>query len=85
MSEGVHSGLPMILMPLFGDQYQNSVAAEARGVAVVLEFSELNEKNLRHAVDEVFNNTKYVTVFIHRYGIPFKVIPGPRSDRKSVV
>ncbi|XP_076227219.1 UDP-glycosyltransferase UGT5 isoform X1 [Nomia melanderi] len=60
LSEGVHSGLPMILMPLFGDQYQNSVAAEARGVAVLLEFSELNEENLRHAVDEIFNNTRYM-------------------------
>ncbi|KZC14156.1 UDP-glucuronosyltransferase 1-7C [Dufourea novaeangliae] len=59
LSEGVHTGIPMILMPLFGDQYQNAMAARARGVAIVLKYSELNERDLRHAVDEIFNNTRY--------------------------
>nr|XP_033326685.1 uncharacterized protein LOC117220621 [Megalopta genalis] len=60
LSEGVHSGVPMVLMPLFGDQHLNAMAAQARGVAVVVEFTELTEKSLRHALDEVFNNTSYM-------------------------
>ena len=60
LSEGVYRGVPMILMPFYGDQYQNSIAAQARGAAIVLKFTELNEQTLRHAVDEVFNNTRYL-------------------------
>lgn len=61
LSEGVQSGVPMVLMPFFGDQYQNSMAAKARGVAVMLDFMELTEETTRHALDEVFNNTRYVS------------------------
>lgn len=50
----------MILMPLYGDQYQNTMAAKARGVAMILPFTELTEQTLRHALDELFNNTMFV-------------------------
>lgn len=59
MTEGVYLGVPMILMPLYGDQLQNSMAAQVRGIAKVVRYPELNEQTLRHAVDEVFNNTRY--------------------------
>ncbi|XP_017767482.1 PREDICTED: UDP-glucuronosyltransferase 2B20 isoform X1 [Eufriesea mexicana] len=59
LSEGVQSGVPMVLMPFFGDQYQNSMAARARGVAVMLDYAQLSEETVRHALDEVFNNTRY--------------------------
>lgn len=60
LSEGVHHGVPMVLMPFFGDQYQNAIAAQARGAAIVLKFDEMNEATLKHAVDEIFNNTRYL-------------------------
>lgn len=59
LSEGVYNAVPMILTPIFGDQFHNAAAAEARGVAVMIRFLELTEQNLRHALDEVFNNTRY--------------------------
>ncbi|XP_076174508.1 UDP-glycosyltransferase UGT5 [Ptiloglossa arizonensis] len=59
LTEGVYLGVPMILMPLYGDQLQNSMAAQVRGIAKVVRYPELNEQTLRHAVDEVFNNTSY--------------------------
>ncbi|KOC70104.1 UDP-glucuronosyltransferase 2B20 [Habropoda laboriosa] len=59
LTEGVYTGVPMVLMPLYGDQYQNSIAAQARGVALVVKFSQLTEQTLRHAFDEIFNNTRY--------------------------
>jgi glucuronosyltransferase len=59
LSEGVYVGLPMVLIPMYGDQFHNSAAAETRGAAVVIEYENLNEQTLRHALDEVFNNTSY--------------------------
>ena len=60
LSEGVFNGVPMILMPLYGDQYTNAIAAQARGAALLLEYEHLNERTLRHALDELFNNTSYM-------------------------
>lgn len=68
LSEGVQSGVPMVLMPFFGDQYQNAIAAQARGVALVVDFVKLNEQTLKHTLDEIFNNTRYVSssrLFVH--------------------
>lgn len=59
LSEGVQTGVPMILMPLYGDQYQNAIAAQARGAALVVNFATLDEETLMHALDEMFNNTWY--------------------------
>ncbi|KAM0727417.1 UDP-glycosyltransferase UGT5 [Formica fusca] len=59
LSEAVYIGLPMILVPIFGDQFYNSAAAKTRGAAVVLSFDDLSEQSLRHALDTCFNNTSY--------------------------
>ncbi|XP_024891145.1 UDP-glucuronosyltransferase 2B30-like [Temnothorax curvispinosus] len=59
ISEGVYAGLPMILLPMFGDQFHNAAAVKTRGAAVVIEYNNLNEQTLRHALDEAFNNTSY--------------------------
>lgn len=59
LSEGVYNGVPMILTPIFGDQFHNAAAAEARGAAVVIRFLDLTEENLRRALNDVFNKTKY--------------------------
>lgn len=59
LSEAVYIGLPMILVPIFGDQFYNSAAAKTRGAAVVLSFDDLSEQSLRHALDICFNNTSY--------------------------
>lgn len=61
VSEGVYVGLPMVLVPMFGDQFHNTAAVKTRGAAVMIEYDNLNEQLLRHALDEVFNNTRYVS------------------------
>lgn len=57
----------MILMPFYGDQYSNVAAARTRGVAIILEFNELTEEKLRDAVDQIFNNTRYVSLLCRSY------------------
>ncbi|XP_014607459.1 PREDICTED: UDP-glucuronosyltransferase 2A3-like [Polistes canadensis] len=59
LTEAVYAEVPMILIPMYGDQYTNAAIAEYRGVAILLEYEELNEKIFRHALDEIFNNTRY--------------------------
>lgn len=59
LTEAIHASVPMVLMPMFGDQFANAAAAENRGVAVVLEYEKINVAKLRHALDEVFNDTRY--------------------------
>lgn len=53
----------MILMPFYGDQYSNAAAAQTRGVAVILEFNDFTEEKLRNALDQVFNDTRYVFAY----------------------
>lgn len=77
LSEGVYVGLPMILMPMFGDQFHNCAAVKTRGAAVVIEYNNLSEQTLRRAVDEIFNNTRYVSAlcFNLKMGNPFYTLP----------
>lgn len=65
LSEGVYTGVPMVLIPMYGDQFHNAAAAANRGAAIVLSFNDLDEKSLRHALDEIFNNTMYVVFFFN--------------------
>lgn len=62
LSETVYVGLPMILIPMYGDQFHNAAVVKTRGTAVVLSFNDLNEQSLRHALDTCFNNTRYAIV-----------------------
>ncbi|KAK0086261.1 hypothetical protein PV325_003460 [Microctonus aethiopoides] len=59
LSEGVHYGVPMVVVPMFGDQFNNAAAARERGVAIVLEWSTLDANTLRSAIDRVFNDSSY--------------------------
>lgn len=64
MSEGVYASVPMILIPMYGDQFHNAAAVETRGSAVTLKFDDLNAESLRHALDEIFNNTRCVNLHL---------------------
>ncbi|KAL6435036.1 hypothetical protein ACFW04_005264 [Cataglyphis niger] len=57
VSEAVYVGLPMILIPMYGDQFHNTAAVKTRGTAVELAFNDLSEQSLRDALDTCFNNT----------------------------
>nr|UEN71104.1 UDP-glucosyltransferase 403G1 [Meteorus pulchricornis] len=61
LSESVSAGVPMVVVPMYGDQFNNAAAARERGVAVVLEWNTLDANTLRSAIDLVFNDTSYQT------------------------
>lgn len=62
-SHGIYEGLchavPMVMVPLGGDQPDNAMRMETRGAGVVLDITRVTVDDLLHALDEVVNNTRY--------------------------
>ncbi|XP_049793728.1 UDP-glycosyltransferase UGT5-like [Schistocerca nitens] len=61
MTEAVHHGLPVVVVPFFGDQHFNARQAEHLGYAVRLDFSNITADSLTWALTEVLNNPSYRT------------------------
>lgn len=58
--EALHRGVPVVGIPVFGDQRLNMVNAVNRGQGVMIPYGELTGEKLSNALDEVLNNPKYV-------------------------
>ncbi|KAF2881573.1 hypothetical protein ILUMI_24608, partial [Ignelater luminosus] len=58
-TEAVYHGVPMVGMPVYGDQRTNIADSVINGYAVQVSFFELTEKTLTEAINEVLNNPKY--------------------------
>lgn len=54
-SESIQQGVPMIVMPIFGDQPSNAAAVEDSGLGVQLFLSDLNEQNLLDAFKKILD------------------------------
>uniref|UniRef100_F1KZ92 glucuronosyltransferase n=1 Tax=Ascaris suum TaxID=6253 RepID=F1KZ92_ASCSU len=61
IQEAIHSGVPIVAIPLFGDQYVNSRLAEQRRIGIIISKSEFNELNIVHAIKEILHNNEYKT------------------------
>ncbi|CAH0714625.1 unnamed protein product, partial [Brenthis ino] len=55
MTEAVSAGKPMVIVPFFGDQHYNGAAAVASGFGRVVSYIDLNEQDLREAVESVLS------------------------------
>ncbi|KAF5304916.1 hypothetical protein FQR65_LT00800 [Abscondita terminalis] len=58
-TEAVFYGVPMVAIPVFGDQEANTIESVMKGYAVRVSYSDLSEKTLNSAIEEVINNPKY--------------------------
>lgn len=54
--EAVHCGVPIIVMPHFGDQHTNAKAIETSGGGVILRMSEVTEDTLYKALKKVLSS-----------------------------
>lgn len=52
-SEAMHCGVPIVSVPLFGDQFANAQSAIENGLGVTIDLETLNEKSLTTALDTV--------------------------------
>ena len=53
ITEAVHCGVPVIVTPIYGDQFLNAAAVKSRGTAIILKLHDINEKNLVEAFQNI--------------------------------
>lgn len=58
LQESVYHGVPVVGIPVFGDQLLNSARAQRQGYAIKLNFDNVTEKSVLWAVNEVLKNPK---------------------------
>ncbi|KAM7048978.1 UDP-glucuronosyltransferase 1A6-like isoform 6-T6 [Acridotheres tristis] len=57
--EGICNAVPMVLMPLFGDQMDNAKRVESRGAGLTLNILEMTSNDISKALKAVINDKKY--------------------------
>ncbi|KAK7830857.1 hypothetical protein U0070_018401, partial [Myodes glareolus] len=57
--EAIHFGIPMIGIPLFGEQHDNIAYIVAKGAAISLDFRTMKRGNLLNALEAVIDNPFY--------------------------
>ncbi|NXE97354.1 UD11 glucuronosyltransferase, partial [Menura novaehollandiae] len=57
--EGICNAVPMVLMPLFGDQMDNAKRVESRGAGLTLNILEMTSNDISTALKTVINDKKY--------------------------
>ncbi|KAM9085747.1 UDP-glucuronosyltransferase 1A10-like isoform 3-T3 [Megaptera novaeangliae] len=63
--EGICNGVPMVMMPLFGDQMDNAKRMETRGAGVTLNILEMSSEDLENALKTVISDKSYKENIMH--------------------
>lgn len=50
-SEGVYCGIPMVVTPIYGDQYLNGAAIENRKIGKIVAYEEISSENVKAAIE----------------------------------
>jgi len=66
-TEAVHEGVPILSMPMFGDQLTNIKAVVRRGAAEMMNYGDLNEDEIFVKITSMLTNPMYV--YRYRYYI----------------
>jgi glucuronosyltransferase len=56
--EAVYNGVPMVGIPIFGDQFHNSKNFEDEGILVRLDFTSITKENVLKALRKVLENPR---------------------------
>lgn len=55
-TEAVYEGVPILAMPMFGDQLTNMKAIQDKGVAEILSYGDLNEDDISTKIKSMLTN-----------------------------
>jgi glucuronosyltransferase len=59
IQEAIDRGVPIVGIPVFGDQQWNMFCATSEGLGVTLDFNNLTFESVSWALNEVLNNPRY--------------------------
>lgn len=59
LMESVYAGIPLICLPLFGDQLRNAKIAERRNFGILLNKYTLSNETISFALSRILGNKKY--------------------------
>lgn len=51
-SESAYCGVPMVLTPMYGDQFHNSAVLKARGMGFIVHYEDITEESMKAAIKE---------------------------------
>ncbi|VDM46546.1 unnamed protein product [Toxocara canis] len=59
VQEAIHAGIPLITMPLFGDQFSNGHIVESHGLGRILRKNEISEQRIVETLSAVLKDPQY--------------------------
>ncbi|XP_061117562.1 UDP-glucuronosyltransferase 3A1-like [Conger conger] len=78
--QAVYHGVPVLGIPLFGDQFDNLVRAEVKGLGLVLKATELKREVLSSTIQRLIEDTRFkaTATALSRIHQSQPLAPGPR-------
>lgn len=61
VSEASFHGVPMVLVPIFGDQFDNGLTIENFGIGLVINFKDITSEKIIKTVNKVINDDSFTT------------------------
>lgn len=77
--EGLFRGIPMLMIPFYGDQFRNSIKSVIGGYAIMLRFSEVSARNLTEKLNIILNDEQYA-ISAKEKSLLFRDNPMPPMD-----
>ena len=56
--EAVHSGVPILVIPFYGDQPTNAALIEERGLGIVLEYVDISYETLNSTLNKILYDSR---------------------------
>lgn len=80
-SEAAYCGVPMVLTPMYGDQFHNSAAAVARGMGSLVHYEDITEETMKTAI----NNALTPKSTYNAKKVSYSYQNRPRTPKESAI
>lgn len=55
ISEAVRAGVPVLTIPMYGDQFNNAAAAEENGIGFYLDYKTITKATVSFALEQILS------------------------------